>query len=105
MLSGRDSRTQRAFVQQDWKGVGRYGTVGLELALSILVGLFGGQWLDKKLGTHGILTLVGLAYGLAAGGRALYRALKSANQEAEAEERAEREARKKYNNDDGDAKH
>ncbi|HEY4106079.1 MAG TPA: AtpZ/AtpI family protein [Polyangiaceae bacterium] len=91
-------------MQQDWKGVGRYGTVGLEFALSILVGLFGGQWLDKKFGTHGIFTLVGLAYGLAAGGRAVYRALKSANREADEQERQDRAARKKFN-DDGDSQH
>jgi len=91
-------------VQQDWKGVGRYGTVGLELAASVLIGLFGGQWLDKKLGTHGILTLVGLTYGVAAAARVVWRALKSANREAEEAERAEQEARKKYN-EDGTRKH
>jgi len=84
-------------VQQDWKGVGRYGTVGLELALSVLVGLFGGQWLDKKFGTHGILTLVGLGYGLAAGARAVWRALKRANREAEEQARQDEQARKKFN--------
>jgi len=91
-------------VQQYWKGVGRYGTVGLELALSVLFGLFAGQWLDKKLGAHGILTLVGLASGLGAGGRAVWRALKSANREAEEQERQAQQARKKFN-DDGDSKH
>ena len=88
-------------MQQYWKGVGRYGTVGLELALSVLVGLFGGQWLDKKLGTHGILTLVGLGYGLAAGARSVWRALKRANLEAEEQERQDQQARKKFN-DPGD---
>jgi F0F1-type ATP synthase assembly protein I len=87
-------------VQQYWKGVGRYGTVGLELALSILVGLLLGQWLDKKLHTHGVLTLIGLGYGLAAAVRVVWRALKQANREAEDEERREREARKKFNDDD-----
>ena len=91
-------------MQQYWKGVGRYGSVGLELALSVLVGLFGGQWLDKHFGTHGILTLVGLAYGLAAGARAVWRALKSANREAEEQELRDRQARKKFN-DHGDSEH
>jgi ATP synthase protein I len=91
-------------VQQYWKGVGRYGTVGLELALSVLVGLFGGQWLDKKFGTHGILTLVGLTYGLAAGARAVWRALQSANREAAEQERRDQAARKKFN-DHGDSEH
>jgi ATP synthase protein I len=91
-------------VQQYWKGVGRYGTVGLELALSVLVGLFAGQWLDKKLGAHGILTLLGLGYGLLAGGRAVWRALKQANREAEEQEREAQQARKKFN-DDGNSEH
>ncbi len=86
-------------MQQYWKGTGRYATVGLELAASVLIGLFGGQWLDKKLGTHGILTLVGLAYGVAAAVRVVWRALKSANREADEAERAEQAARKKFNED------
>jgi ATP synthase protein I len=89
-------------VQQYWKGVGRYGTVGLEFALSVLLGLFVGQWLDKRFHTHGILTLVGFGYGLAAGGRAIWRALKRANREAEDEERRTEDERKKFN--DGDEK-
>jgi F0F1-type ATP synthase assembly protein I len=91
-------------VQQDWKGVGRYGTVGLEFALSVLLGLWLGHWADKKFGTHGIFTLVGLAYGFGAGARFVWRALKSANLEAEAEEQKSREARKKFN-EHGDGEH
>ena len=91
-------------MQQDWKGVGRYGTVGLEFAASVLFGLWSGHWLDKRFGTHGIFTLVGLAYGFAAGARFVWRALKSANREAEAEEEQAREARKKFN-ERGDGKH
>jgi len=104
MLSDLRSRSKRAFVQQDWKGVGRYGTVGLEFAASVLFGLWLGQWADKKYGTHGIFTLVGLAYGFAAGARFVWRALKSANRDAEAQEEADREARKKFN-EHGNGKH
>jgi F0F1-type ATP synthase assembly protein I len=86
-------------VQQYWKDVGKYGTVGLELALSILVGLFGGQWLDKKLGTSPWLTLLGLGFGIAAGVRSVWRALKQANREAEELERRERAARKKFHDE------
>jgi len=91
-------------VQQDWKGVGRYGTVGLEFAASVFVGMWLGHWCDKRFGTNGIFTLVGLAYGFAAGARFIWRALKSANREAEAQEQADREARKKFN-EHGDGKH
>jgi len=83
-------------MRQDLKGLGTYGTVGLEFALSVLFGLFGGQWLDKKLGTAPWLTLIGLGFGMAAGIRSLWRALKAAQREIEEEDRLELEARKKY---------
>lgn len=85
-------------MKPNWKGLGSYGTVGLELAISVLFGLFVGQWLDRKLGAHWI-TLVGFALGLAAGVRTLWRAVKQANREAEKLDREEREARKKYDDD------
>ena len=91
-------------MQQDWKGAGRYATVGLEFATSVLLSLWFGTWLDKKVGTHGIFTLLGLALGFATGARFVWRALQSANREAEAEEQKEREARKKFN-EHGDGKH
>jgi ATP synthase protein I len=71
----------------------------MEIALSVVVGLFGGQWLDKKLHTGGWLTWVGFAYGLAAAGRAIYRAVRKSNREAEEAEQRERQARKKYADD------
>jgi F0F1-type ATP synthase assembly protein I len=83
-------------MKHDLKGLGTYGTVGLELILSILLGLFGGQWLDKKFGTAPWLALIGLAFGTAAGVRSLLRALKVANREIEEEDRRERLARSKY---------
>ena len=72
----------------------------MEIALSVVVGLFGGQWLDRKLNTGGILTWVGFAYGLAAAGRAIYRAMRKSNREAEEHDRREREARHDYDDDE-----
>jgi ATP synthase protein I len=86
-------------LQQDRKALGSYGTLGLEIALSVVVGLFGGQWLDKKLGTGGWLTWIGFAYGLAAAGRAIYRAVRKSSREAEELERREHDARQKYDED------
>jgi F0F1-type ATP synthase assembly protein I len=83
-------------VKQDWKGFGRYGTVGLEFALSVLLGLVAGRWLDGKLGTGGWLTFIGAAYGVAAGVRALYRAARQATREAEELDRREREERRRH---------
>lgn len=86
-------------MQQYWKGLAGPGTLGLEVVLSIAVGLLGGNWLDEKFGTSPWLTLIGLAYGLAAAGRSLYRANKRAKRELEEMERKEREARREFDDD------
>jgi ATP synthase protein I len=86
-------------VQQYWKGLGGPGTVGIEIVLSVAVGLLGGSWLDKKFGTAPWLTGIGLAYGLAAAARAIYRALKESRRELEAIERKEQQERKKFDDD------
>ncbi len=83
-------------MKQEWKGVGRYGTVGLELVLSVIVGLFAGQFLDRRFHTAPWLMLLGLGYGIAAGVRGLYRAAERATREADELERREREERRKY---------
>jgi F0F1-type ATP synthase assembly protein I len=83
-------------MRQDFKGLGTYGTVGLEFGLSVLFGLWGGQWLDKKFGTTPWLTLIGIVFGTAAGVRALIRAHRQAQRELKDEEEREREARRKY---------
>jgi len=44
-----------------------YAQIGLELAGAVLLGFFGGFWLDKKLDTLPWLTLAGAVIGLAAG--------------------------------------
>ncbi len=57
----------------DWKALGSYGTLGLEVVLSVLFGLFVGRWADGKLGTGPYLALAGFALGVAAAGRAVFR--------------------------------
>jgi ATP synthase protein I len=86
-------------MQQDWKGLSRYATVGLEFGLSLLVGLFAGRWLQTKLGTGNWLTFLGFGFGIAAGYRAIYRAAQAANREAEREEAAERAERRRYHDE------
>jgi len=62
-----------------------YSTVGLELAVSILLGLLGGHWLDGRFATGPLLTFVGLGFGCAAGFRFVYRAATRMRNEADAE--------------------
>ncbi len=86
-------------MQQNWKGLGTYGTVGLEFVLSFLLGLWLGHQGDRWLSTTPWLALVGSGFGLAAGFRAIWQAAQRANQDAEREEREERARRKKYLDD------
>jgi F0F1-type ATP synthase assembly protein I len=54
------------------KAFARVGALGIELAVSTVIGLLGGRWLDAKLGTEPSLAIVGLLLGVTAGFRSLY---------------------------------
>jgi F0F1-type ATP synthase assembly protein I len=45
----------------------RFATAGFELAASIVVGFFGGGYLDERLSTAPALAYAGLALGIVAG--------------------------------------
>ena len=53
-------------------------SVGLELGISVIVGLLFGMWLDSKAGTSPWLMLLFLGFGLVAGFRGVLRAVKRA---------------------------
>ncbi|MCC6552701.1 MAG: AtpZ/AtpI family protein [Polyangiaceae bacterium] len=74
-------------MKQDWKGIGSYGTIGLEVVLSMLLGLFIGRWIDGKLGTEPIFSLIWFGFGIAAGVRSIVRAWKQMQAAAAQEER------------------
>jgi F0F1-type ATP synthase assembly protein I len=65
--------------------------VGLQFALSIVLFLFVGRWLDAKLGTAPWLLLAGVMLGAAAGFYSLYRQLVIAPRERERRRREEKE--------------
>ena len=50
-----------------------YGSLGIEMAASVLIGTFMGYWADKWLGTQPWILIVGFVFGAAAGFRNLYR--------------------------------
>lgn len=58
-----------------WKRYLRFSSIGIELGLSVMIGLIGGQWLDTRFHTSW-LWLLGLLLGVAAGFLTIYRALK-----------------------------
>lgn len=62
-------------------------SVGLELGLSVIIGLLIGYYLDKAAGTGPWLMLLFLVFGLVAGFRGVLRAVKRAERAAEADAR------------------
>lgn len=57
-----------------WKELGRYGTVGIELVLGILILAGAGHWLDERYwGGHGWGAAAGFVLGVAVGVRNLMR--------------------------------
>lgn len=61
----------------------RFASAGLELAIAIVVGYFGGGWLDGWLGTDPYLAFGGLLLGIIAGFRTLYQLAKRAQQQTD----------------------
>ncbi len=64
-----------------------YGSLGLEMGLSVAIGLAIGYFLDRRFNTAPILTLVFLLFGIVAGMRRLYQMWKKAEQESEDEDK------------------
>ena len=65
---------------------GSFAGLGLQFVVTILVFLYLGEWLDRKLGTAPWLLLLGVFIGAAGGFYSLYRAL-TATQRREREPR------------------
>ena len=68
-----------------------FAGVGLQFAASIIVCLFAGQWLDRKLGTAPWFLIVGVFFGAGAGFHSLYRKLMAAQAREDAARKARRD--------------
>jgi len=56
-----------------------FSSLGLSIAFSIFIGTFAGYYLDKWLGTHPWLMLIGFIFGVAAGFSNILLAIKRIN--------------------------
>jgi F0F1-type ATP synthase assembly protein I len=73
--------------------VGEYAGVGLQFAFAIVVFMFAGMWLDRRLGTSPWLLILFVFGGASAGFYSIYRKLMAAQRRADDARRAEREKR------------
>jgi F0F1-type ATP synthase assembly protein I len=73
---------------------GKYAGLGLQFALSIVLFLYVGQWVDKKLGLDGPFLLIGVFVGAGAAFYSMYRLL-MADQRRDEAEKAEKLNKKK----------
>jgi len=63
--------------QNLWDAAG----LGIYVAVSICLGLLGGMWLDKKIGTFPLFFLIGFAAGVTAAGLEVWRIVKKSLKE------------------------
>ena len=68
-------------------------SVGLEMGLSVLIGILAGYWLDQHFHTTPWLMLLFLVLGLVAGFRGVMRALRKADRQAAREDEEARRGR------------
>jgi ATP synthase protein I len=79
------------------RSAGEFLTLGIQLALAVLVFFFVGRWCDEKLGTAPWLMIAGLTIGVVGGMISFFRS--AIRMGAEEDRRAEQEHR---NRDHGD---
>jgi len=86
-VTERENRQDRkAFFRE----LGKYSALGLEMALSVVIGLGNGYYLDKWLGTAPWLMVLWIGFGFAAGVRSLYRAAVRSGKDLEKDEEERR---------------
>lgn len=72
---------------------GRYAGLGLQFAISILLFLFVGQWLDGRFGTKPLFLYLGVFTGAGAAFYSMYRSLMADQRRDEEQAKAERDKR------------
>ena len=71
-------------------GTGAYMGLGLQFGLSIVLFMFAGMWLDRRLGTYPWLLVTGVFVGAGAAFYSMYRRLMSDQKRRDAAARSSR---------------
>jgi putative Mn2+ efflux pump MntP len=74
-----------------WRDYGRYGTVGIELIVTMALGYYGGRYLDARVRGHGWVTFIGFGLGVIVGFRAIFAAGRHMQRDIERAEKEDRE--------------
>jgi ATP synthase protein I len=82
------ARLQKGGQARSMGAAGKYAGLGLQFAASIVVFLYAGQWLDRKLGSEPLFLYVGVFTGAAAAFYSMYRKLMADQRREEQEKRA-----------------
>jgi ATP synthase protein I len=69
--------------ESSWKALAELSSIGMTLVLATVIGLAGGYYLDRWLGTSPWLIMIGLGLGIAAGFVNFFRSVKRAGQNAD----------------------
>jgi len=67
-------------------------SIGITLALAIVIGFFGGKWIGGKLGNADIGSYIGFAIGVAAGFLEMFRSVARWNRQMERMEKQKKDA-------------
>jgi ATP synthase protein I len=70
-----------------------FAGLGLQFVIAILGGVYGGQWLDRKLGTAPWLLIIGMFLGAGLSFYSMYSKLMKAQARDDAAQKARREGR------------
>lgn len=73
----------------------RVASVGMEMAIAVVIGTLGGSWLDQRLQTRPWLALIGMFFGVAAGFRGVLRVAREHERAMKARDARDRERLKK----------
>jgi ATP synthase protein I len=69
--------------ESSWKALAELSSIGMTLVLATVIGLAGGYYLDRWLGTSPWLIMIGLGLGIAAGFVSFFRSVKRAERNAD----------------------
>ena len=67
--------------------VADFAGVGIQFAFAIIIFLYAGQWLDKRVGTNGLFTIAGVFVGAGAAFYNMYRKITAAQKQDDEERR------------------